>query len=166
MPSDIYLRPCHTFPGRLHGLFVCMDFPARRKSSAGKPIFCKFYFPSRMQGTCVSVASVLRSMRATPGLLRASCWCFAMTSACKYQQLTPAKFWACKSDLCAHLWANPGDILTGAWLSAGNCGQQKLSPVTCTQGLPGKVWQGFYTGISIHTYASRHVTIEWVDHCT
>ena len=46
-----------------------MDFPARRKSSAGKLIFCKFcvYFPSRMRGTCVSVSSVLRGMRATPG---------------------------------------------------------------------------------------------------
>ena len=27
-------------------------------------------------------------------------------------------------------------------LSSGNCGQQKLSPVTCRQGLPEKLWQG------------------------
>ena len=62
-------RHCHSFPGRLHWLFACINSTARRKSSAGKPIFCKFcvYFPSRMQGTCVSVASVLRGMRATPG---------------------------------------------------------------------------------------------------
>ena len=67
------LRPCHTFPGRLHRLFVCMDFPARRKSSAGKPIFWKFcvYFRGRMQGTCGSVVSVLLGMRAT---LRDGAW--------------------------------------------------------------------------------------------
>ena len=49
--------------------FCCMYFPTRRKSSAGNPVFCKFcvYFPSRMRGTCVSVASVLLGMRATPG---------------------------------------------------------------------------------------------------
>ena len=46
-----------------------MDFQARRKSSAGKPIFGTFYvyFPSRMRGACVSVESVLRALRATPG---------------------------------------------------------------------------------------------------
>ena len=56
-------------PFRLHGLFACMDFPSRRKNSAGKPILCKFcvYLPSRMRGTCVSVSSVLPSMHATPG---------------------------------------------------------------------------------------------------
>ena len=45
-----------------------MDFPARRKASAGKPIFFKFYvyFPTRMRDTCVSVASVLPGMWATP----------------------------------------------------------------------------------------------------
>ena len=61
------LRTCHTFPGRPHGLFVFIDFPARRKVSAGKPIISKFcvYFPSRMRGTCVSVASVLRGVRVT-----------------------------------------------------------------------------------------------------
>ena len=33
---------------------------------------------------------------------------------------------------------------TARWvLSEGNCEQQKLSPVTCPQGLPGKVWRGF-----------------------
>ena len=53
----------------LHGLFACMDFPARRKSFMGKPMFCKFcmYFPCRMQGTCGSVAGVLYGMHATPG---------------------------------------------------------------------------------------------------
>ena len=29
-------------------------------------------------------------------------------------------------------------------LSDGNCEQQKLSPVTCPQSLPGKVWRGVY----------------------
>ena len=55
--------------GKATRVFVCMDFPARRKSSAGKLIFCKFcvYFPSGILSTCVSVASVLRGMRATPG---------------------------------------------------------------------------------------------------
>ena len=49
--------------------FACMDFPAHRKRSAGKSIFCKFclYFPSRMRGTCVFVVNVIRGMRATPG---------------------------------------------------------------------------------------------------
>ena len=46
-----------------------MDFPAHRKSSVSKLIFCKFcvYFSSRMRGIWVYVASVLRDMRATPG---------------------------------------------------------------------------------------------------
>ena len=47
-----------------------------------------------------------------------------------------------KSDLCAQvrvrsMWNTDSHIC-----SAGICGQQKLSPIICLQGLPGKVWQG------------------------
>ena len=61
---------CKTFWWiRLRRLFGRIDFPACRKSSMGKPTFCKFcvYFPSRIRGTCMSVASVLRGMCATLG---------------------------------------------------------------------------------------------------
>ena len=80
--------------------------------------------------------------------LRASCWCFAMTSVWKYPQLTRTKVWAF-SKLCGQI----GLVCTFAgksgrdpckMLSEGNCEQQNLSPVTCPQGLPGKVWQGLY----------------------
>ena len=35
--------------------------------------------------------------------LRASCWCFAMTSACKYPQLTRTKSWACSKLVCGQI---------------------------------------------------------------
>ena len=61
------LRPCQTFPGRLHRLFACMDFPACRKSSVGKPIFYVFcvYFPCWIRGTWLFV-SALYVRRARP----------------------------------------------------------------------------------------------------
>ena len=63
------LRYSHTFPGRLRGLFACMDFPTRRKNLADRPIFYKFcvYFPHRVRGTCVLVASAPRGIRASAG---------------------------------------------------------------------------------------------------
>ena len=86
-------------------------------------------------------------------LLRASWWCFAMTSACKYPQLSRTKFWACTKPVCGQIGLectlagksgqDPCEILTGACFLR-NCGQQKLSPVTCPQGLPGKLSQGLY----------------------
>ena len=79
--------------------------------------------------------------------LRPPCWCFAMTSACKYPQLTRTNFSMLKTCLPANRTCGQARARS-VWntdrcvLSVGNCGQQKLSPVTCPQGLPGKAWQG------------------------
>ena len=55
--------------GQATPAFCVHGFSSTQKNSAGKPIFYKFcvYFPSRMRGTCVSVASVPH-----PGMARES----------------------------------------------------------------------------------------------
>ena len=58
----------HSELSRLHGLFACMDFPARRTSALwANRYFVSFACISRVRGTCESVASVLRGLRVTSG---------------------------------------------------------------------------------------------------
>ena len=61
-------RLCHTFPGRLRGFLRAWIFQHAEKFCGQTNILKSYvYFPSRMRGTRVSVASVLRGMRGTPG---------------------------------------------------------------------------------------------------
>ena len=60
-------------------------------------------------------------------------WCSAMTSVCKYQQLTRAKFWAC-----------PKLVYGQIGLACTLAGK---SDRDLCEGLPRKVWQGLYGSI-------------------
>ena len=70
-------------------------------------------------------------------LLRASCWCFAMTSACEYPQLTRTKL-VCGQIGLACTYAgksrrDPCELLPGACFRRGTAKLQKLYPVTCPE---------------------------------
>ena len=75
---------------------------------------------------------------------QAPCWCFAMTSACKYPQLTQAKFRACSKLVCEQFGLactpadksrlDPCEVLTAACPPRGTAGSKNWSPVSCLQG--------------------------------
>ena len=64
-------------------------------------------------------------------LLWAPCWCFAMTSAFKYPQLTRTKFWVCSKVVCRQfvLACTPaGGIRVKCVPSAGTSGGKNCTP--------------------------------------
>ena len=76
-----------------------------------------------------------------------SCWYFAITSACKYPQLTRTKFWACSKLFCGQIglgcalagksWWDLSEIL--CMLSAGELRTAKIFPLN----LPARLtWKG------------------------
>ena len=70
--------------------------------------------------------------------LRAFWWCFAMTSACKYPQLTRTMFWAYSKLLCGQIGLactlvgksgrDPREILAGACFLWGTAGSKNCPP--------------------------------------
>ena len=57
--------------------------------------------------------------------LQASCWCFAMTSACKYLQLTQTKFWASSTLVCGKIrlaCSSSGEVHVKYWQTQFFCG--------------------------------------------
>ena len=63
------LKALSHLSGEASWAFCMHGISSTEKEFCGQTEFCKFcfYFPSRVRGTCVSVAGVLRGMHATPG---------------------------------------------------------------------------------------------------
>ena len=72
------------------------------------------YFPTwRILDKCVLTSLAPFTSELRP--LWAPCWCFAMTSACEYPQLTQTEFWACSKLSAGNLYLRTHLRVRSVW---------------------------------------------------